>query len=372
MISGNRGFANSPGMLNLNGAVDNPSDSRNIGINHGLMGTRVLERRGGGVNYKLDETRALIEAYGIDQREETYSASSYKRQLGVDRHNSQMKKAKTWRDADDEEFNWGDVIKCKPPSTSGFYPLPTQLVYPRPPISSWEPRHNFPPNQQFRASNPLPQPPYRPIIPPNNNNNNNNPSTGSASISSLLTSLMNQGVISLKKQAPPIEDSVPLEFNPDFLKVRHESVINALYSDLPRQCRTCGRRFKCQEEHAKHMDWHLTVNRRSSNLKTSKEMRSRNWFVAENLWLASATNEVLEFSQKTEEKNLVENNHEEDETALGVPADYSQRACALCGENFEDFYDEETEDWMYRGATYMKNRSDFGSIVHAKCMDGSV
>lgn len=366
MIRGNSNSAYSPGMLNLNGAADKASASHNIGINHGLMRTRVIGRPAGGFNSKLDETRALILAYGIDQREEKYSPSSNKRQLEVDHHNSQTKKAKTWRDADEEEFIWGDVIKSKPPAAaSGYYPLPIQLVSPQPPISSWKPRHNFPPNQQFQTLNSLPQPPHQPVIPPNNNNNN--PSTGSASISVMLTRLMSQGVISLEKQAPPIEDSVPLEFNPDSLKVRRESVIKALYADLPRQCKTCGRRFKCQEEHAKHMDWHLTKNRRSSNLKNRKEMSSRNWFVTDNLWLASATDAVPQFLQKMEENNLAETNHD-DEKAPGVPADYNQRACALCGENFEDFYDEETEDWMYRGATYM-NRSDFGSIVHAKCMD---
>lgn len=362
MIRGSTEFANSPGMLNLYGAVEKTSVSRNIGFNHG-SGTGVLGKDDGGGN--LDGTRALIKAYGIDQREMTPS-SSYKRQLKADHHYSHTKKAKTWRDAEDEEFNWEEVIKSKPAASGFFYPLPSGQVSPPPPpsISSWKHGHKIPPKQQFKASNLLmQQPPHQAIVPPNNNNNNNDPSTGSASISGILCSLMAQGVISLKKEAPPIQDSVPLEFNPDSLKVRHESVINSLYADLPRQCKTCGRRFKWQEEHGDHMDWHLTNNRRRSSLKTRKEKRCRNWFVTDTLWLASAANAVPQFSDT--EKNSVDNNHKDD--TVGVPADYSQRGCALCGEDFEDFYSEETEDWMYKGATYM-NRCEFGHIVHAKCM----
>ncbi|XLT58409.1 hypothetical protein HN873_051013 [Arachis hypogaea] len=195
----------------------------------------------------------------------------------------------------------------------------------------------------------------------------------------LISSLVNHGVISVinpPTNPPTGLDSIGTEFDPDILKVRHEGVISALYGDLPRQCTSCGLRFKRQDEHSRHMDWHVTRNRMS---KSRKQKGSQKWFASGSMWLSGAEasgKESIPGSLAPEDTEEMK-----DEEELGVPAEEDQSRCALCGEGFDEFYSDEMDEWMYRGATYLKapmgitlatmDRHQLGPIVHSKCRSDS-
>ncbi|BBN20418.1 pre-mRNA cleavage complex 2 protein Pcf11 [Marchantia polymorpha subsp. ruderalis] len=173
--------------------------------------------------------------------------------------------------------------------------------------------------------------------------------------------------------SPPTSkiEAIGTEFKQEILRERHEYVLEALYSDFPRQCKTCGLRFKAQDEHSKHMDWHVSRNRRQ---KSQKKI-SRKWFVSTKEWLSGTGAAASEFAPSffAEESGAKEENVE----VVAVPEDENQSACALCGEPFEDFYSDETDEWMYKGAVYLNvppggsteglDSSALGPIVHLKC-----
>jgi hypothetical protein len=46
-----------------------------------------------------------------------------------------------------------------------------------------------------------------------------------------------------------------------------------------------------------------------------------------------------------------------------VPADESQRTCPVCGDEFEQVWDEANEEWMFKGVT-----DESGEYVHQRCI----
>ncbi|KAM7274001.1 hypothetical protein ACFE04_028665 [Oxalis oulophora] len=141
------------------------------------------------------------------------------------------------------------------------------------------------------------------------------------------------------------EEAIGLEFDPDKLKVRHESVIKSLYAGCPYQCATCSCKFKTKELHRRHMDMHFEKNRMAKQIIQRKLLYRK-------------------YYQKLKEPSVV--------------ADLDQNICALCREPFVEYFSHEDDEWMYKDAVYdyAEEKSIAGlyttagqrPIVHYKCL----
>ncbi|CAI9760624.1 unnamed protein product [Fraxinus pennsylvanica] len=164
-----------------------------------------------------------------------------------------------------------------------------------------------------------------------------------------------------------IKNLIGFEFRPDVVREFHPAVVIELLDDFPHQCGMCGLRLKLQEQFDRHMKWHaLRAPGQDSSSKTS-----RKWYTSSDDWVAGIAS--LQPIDGTSDLLSSEN------CEPLVPADESQCACILCGELFEDFYCQETGEWMFKGAVYSTNPSsqggsgnvhdsdDMGLIVHANC-----
>ncbi|KAL6519340.1 hypothetical protein OROGR_018660 [Orobanche gracilis] len=175
----------------------------------------------------------------------------------------------------------------------------------------------------------------------------------------------------LPESQEKIKNLIGFEFRPDIIRNLHPDVINDLLSDVPHQCSICGLRLKLQERFDRHMEWHASRVAEDDNFLSKA---SRRWYTNLVDWVARigpsdisgcSDDEILDCSQPM------------------VPADENQCACILCGELFEDFYCQEKDKWMFKGAIYLTDPSPesheriattgdaatlWSPIVHADCL----
>ncbi|XP_027067071.1 polyadenylation and cleavage factor homolog 4-like isoform X1 [Coffea arabica] len=170
-----------------------------------------------------------------------------------------------------------------------------------------------------------------------------------------------------ESSAAEMKNLIGFQFKPDVLREFHPAVISELLEDLLFKCSICGLRLKIEEQLNRHLEWHALRDKDKNNL--NKE--SREWYLKSVEWIAGnagivSNNEsagVLEGPSKRSECN-----------EQMVPADESQCLCVLCGELFEDFYSEERDQWMFKGASYANvtgitnEGASQDTIVHANCL----
>ncbi|XP_047957114.1 uncharacterized protein LOC125202710 [Salvia hispanica] len=142
-----------------------------------------------------------------------------------------------------------------------------------------------------------------------------------------------------------IKHLIGFDFKPDVVRKFHPDVISDLLCNLPHLCTICGLKLKFQEQLDKHMEWHASKVPEDDPLSKM----SRSWYTDVVDWVSGVGNSHLESSPLDigGSGDILESNEPL------VPADESQCACILCGELFEDFYDQENDEWMFKGALYL-------------------
>ncbi|VDK45340.1 unnamed protein product [Cylicostephanus goldi] len=181
----------------------------------------------------------------------------------------------------------------------------------------------------------------------------------------------------LRDNAPPIPSehslsiverrSVPAaplkEFNMRILKIRYDSVVDALHEKQQNACPHCGQRMELRgERYERHLDWHV-----KRNLKTFENTcSSRPWYASSKDWLKSEEEEETGVSATSGATETVE----ESLPVTSVSArEAINKSCAVCCEDFEEYCDEDDDGvWKLKDCVIVNNQA-----YHVACVqDASV
>jgi len=167
----------------------------------------------------------------------------------------------------------------------------------------------------------------------------------------------------------PAFSGIPANLNDpwslDNLKRRDEGAVNGLYFAFPLQCKNCGLRFLDRERMDKHLDWHFNQNKRDKD--RVKKANSRSWFLEREEWITDIPYNELDKANVPSpfaETDVKPKQEEIKQQISQVPADESQKNCPICGELFEQVYNEDQDEWMFRDAVISPSDN---KIYHVHC-----
>ncbi|CAH8363257.1 unnamed protein product [Eruca vesicaria subsp. sativa] len=163
------------------------------------------------------------------------------------------------------------------------------------------------------------------------------------------------------------ENLIGLKFRADKIRELHPSVISSLFDDLPHLCTTCGVRLKQLEELDRHME---ELHDKKKLELSGTASKCRVWFPKADDWIAAKSREL-----EPEYEEDLSDPENADEDGPAIVADEKQCACILCGEVFEEYFSQEMDQWMFKGASYLTTPPEEseanGPIVHAACLTKS-
>ncbi|XP_061394405.1 uncharacterized protein LOC133329962 [Musca vetustissima] len=172
---------------------------------------------------------------------------------------------------------------------------------------------------------------------------------------------------SSSQQTPPVETIKPIDLSkPESIKTRQSAIVNTLFSGM--QCSSCGVRFPPEQtiKYSQHLDWHFRQNRRERD--SSRKAHARKWYYELNDWIQYEEIEDLDEREKnffeTPQADLeimdeTSNQRSTNSPIQSCPAgpDDVDRACDMCQEKFEQFYNEELEEWHLRCAIRVEDKT---------------
>ncbi|KAM7343587.1 pcf11 cleavage and polyadenylation factor subunit isoform 2-T2 [Cochliomyia hominivorax] len=184
---------------------------------------------------------------------------------------------------------------------------------------------------------------------------------------------------STEEVAPPppsvhMEPIKPIDLSkPESIKTRQAAIVETLFSGM--QCSSCGVRFPPEQtiKYSQHLDWHFRQNRRERD--SSRKAHARKWYYDLNDWVQYEEIEDLEereknfFETQQNDPEIMDETSNQRSTNSPIPtcpagADDVDRACDMCQEKFEQFYDNELEEWHLRCAIRIEDK-----IYHPLCYE---
>ncbi|XP_053616677.1 pre-mRNA cleavage complex 2 protein Pcf11 isoform X2 [Plodia interpunctella] len=199
-------------------------------------------------------------------------------------------------------------------------------------------------------------------------------------VNDLFAKLVATGLVNLKnetKEEPKAEPSPekPKEdksvvhkvdlLKPETLKVKQQALVWRLYGGM--QCSGCGARFPPERtvRYSQHLDWHFRQNRRDRD--SARRAHSRHWHYDLSDWVQYEELEDLEEREKSWFETGGGSAAEREAPAPlapSAPAGAPHHHCALCGDHFDQFYNEDKEEWHLRNSV-----THNGDHYHPMCFE---
>lgn len=135
--------------------------------------------------------------------------------------------------------------------------------------------------------------------------------------------------------------------------VKPLDTINLLYDTKSLQCLQCGLRFKDKKLLNNHLDYHFRKNKREK--ERSNKAFSRQWFLPLSSWNRSS---AAALPSEGGIGGVVE------KESSFVIAREEQLDCPVCGEVFDQFWEEEEEEWLCKDSVLCQEDD---LIYHTNC-----
>ena len=227
-----------------------------------------------------------------------------------------------------------------------------------------------------------PEPPVNPVVPLNFEL----PPNFQIDLS-LLSSIVNLNSSNSTISSPTKPAAAPQNIDKHFidipltsadLVISHPNLYKVIYDDLSLHCKTCGVRFrdtpKGHERMTAHLDFHF---RRNMRLKEkSKRVMARDWFGFESDWInaksdsetkSERTVNIFEDLTASASSTLPETAHHLNENCFVEATEEEQNSqvkCAVCQESVPLQWNDETEQWVFKGC--VRNEINH-EIIHKHC-----